>query len=116
MGPVRGLSILKVKSDYQSATDVVLRSCEVARSLDGVISWEMFGHPETGVFVLDESWESEDALVQYEQSITQAGLRPDLESNFTLDFDFALTQIENPQIVAMMKEFGSIQATAIASK
>ncbi len=76
----------------------------------------MFGDPETGVFVLDESWESEDALVQYEQSITQAGLRPDLESNFTLDFDFALTQIENPQIVAMMKEFGSIQATAIASK
>ena len=115
-GPVRGLTIIGVKTDFTEGTRVISRVADLARSFAGVLTWEVFGDEASGTLILISSYESEQAIAEWEDRVTEAGLRPHMAQNLEVLSDYALTPIETEGGLAAIRAGAWIQASLVASK
>lgn len=115
MSEVRLIAIGRVK-DYQATVDVVHTVAELAAELRGVLVWEAFIDEATGTLILNEMFASDAALAEYEETVSQRGLRPVIGAAMDLERLMVLSPIENPKINQTLDSLSAIRATKIASK
>lgn len=113
---VRGLTVIEITSDLEQGTSVISRIADLAGRFTGVLSWEVFGDEDSGTLLLISSYESEDAVAEWEDGVTQAGLRPDIAENLHVVADYALTPITGEPGLEAVRSGTWIQARLIASK
>lgn len=116
MAEVRLTATGRVK-DYRAAVDFFNRVSSVAAAIDGAVVWEAFADQDTGLFVVNETFTSEEAFVEYEDAVSHAysGL---LDINDVLEFERLIffSPIEDEGLNQTLDSMGRITVTPVASK
>lgn len=112
---IRTVATMKVH-DYDQMTEAVKQVRSIVDRLDGILTWEVHGNREAGVFYTYEVFESSKALLDYETAVTEAGLRPVLQEISELDRYFTFDPIDHPELQQMLAGIGSIPLEEVMSK
>jgi len=115
MTEVRLLAVGRVKN-YEAAVNVFRSVCNVAAAVDGAVVWETFADKETGLFVLNETFTSEEALVEYEEAVTSSGLRSAVGGALEFERLILLSPVENEALNQVFDSMGGIKVTPVTSK
>jgi quinol monooxygenase YgiN len=111
---IRTVATIKVH-DYDRLTEAVQQVRSIVDRLDGVLTWEVHGNREAGVFYMYEVFESSKALIDYETAVTEAGLRHVLQEFSELDRYFTLDPIDLAGLPQMLAGRGAIPLEEVAS-
>ncbi|MEX2551112.1 MAG: hypothetical protein WD638_12870 [Nitriliruptoraceae bacterium] len=112
--PIRTVATIKVH-DYDRLTEAVQQVRSIAGRLDGVLTWEVHGNREAGVFYMYEVFESSQALIDYETAVTEAGLRPVLQEISELERFFTFDPIDDAGLQQMLAGIGAIPLEEVSS-
>lgn len=115
MAEFRLQAMAKAK-DYQAAVAVLNRVSNVAAAIGGAVVWEAFANEDTGLVVLNETFASEEAFMEYEDAVTSGGLRPLVGEALEFESLILLTPIENERLNQTLDSMGGIRVTPVASK
>ena len=94
MAEVRIVGTGRLK-DYAGAIDVLKQVSIVAEAVDGAEVWEVFADEDTGFFVLNETFASEEAVLELKDAITSRGLRSAVAETMEFEQSILLSTIEN---------------------
>lgn len=111
---IRTVATMKVH-DYDQMTEAVQQVRSIVDRLDGILTWEVHGNREAGVFYTYEVFESSKALIDYETAVTEAGLRSVLQEISELDRYFTFDPIDHPGLQQMLAGIGSIPLEEVMS-
>lgn len=115
MSEVRLLVTGHVK-DYDSAVAVFKQVADTAAELEETLIWDFFADEDTGVLVLDETFDSENALAEYQDAVMSRGLQAALSEVSVIEHLMIIGTIENEQMNHMLESMGAIRITLLASK
>ncbi|MEN8042071.1 MAG: hypothetical protein ABFR95_11270 [Actinomycetota bacterium] len=115
MAEVRLLATGRVK-DYEAAVDVLGRVCDIAAAVSGAVVWEAFADEASGVFVLNETFASEEALVEYERAVDTGRLRPVIGEVMELERLVVFSAIEDEHLNQVIDSMGGIRVTPVVAK
>ena len=115
MAEVRLLAMGRVK-DYEAAVDIMNRVSNVAAAVEGAVVWEAFADEDSGFFVLNEAFASEEAFAEYEGAVDSGGLRPVVGEALEFERLILLSTVENEHLNQVFDSMGGIRVTPVASK
>jgi quinol monooxygenase YgiN len=111
---IRTVATMKVH-DYDRMTEAVRQVRSIVDRLDGILTWEIHGNREAGVFYTYEVFESSEALIDYETAVTEAGLRPVFQEISELDRYFTFDRIDHAGLQQMLAGIGAISLEEVTS-
>ncbi len=103
-------------TDYEVAVALFDRVSSVAAAVDGAAVWEAFADRETGLFVVNETFTSEEAFLQYEDAVRSSGYW--LSVGEVLDFERLIffSPISDEGVNRSLDSMGRITLKLVASK
>jgi len=112
---IRTVATMKVH-DYDQMTEAVQQVKSIVDGLDGILTWEVHGNRDAGVFYTYEVFKSSKAPIDYETAVTEAGVRSVLQEISELDRYFTFDPIDHPGLQQMLAGIGSIHLEEVMSK
>jgi hypothetical protein len=103
-------------TDYEVAVDLFARISSVAAAVDGAAVWEAFADRESGLFVVNETFTSEEAFLQYEDAVRSSGIW--LSVGEVLEFERLIffSPISDEETNRSLDAMGRITLGQVASK
>lgn len=103
-------------TDYEMAVDVFNRVSNVAAAVDGAAIWEAFADQDTGLFVVNETFTSEEAFIEYEDAVRSSGLWS--AAGEVLEFERLIffSPVEDEELNQALDSMGRITVTPVACK
>ena len=115
MAEVRLTSIGRTK-DFYAAVDVFNQVPKVAAAIDGAVVWEAFADHDTGPFVLNKTFASEEALVAYEDAVRSSAVWSNAGEVFEFERLILLSPVEDEGLDQVLDSKGRITVAPVASK
>lgn len=112
---VRHTATGRVK-DYETAIDLFKRVSNVAAAIDGAVVWEAFADQDTGLFVVNETFTSEEAFVEYEDAVRSSGLWSAVGEVLEFERLIFFSPVEDEGLNQTLNSMGRITVTPVASK
>lgn len=101
--------------DFEEFTDLARRVCAlVEEELPGTLHYECFADPATGRFLWDESYRDAQAYLEHLEKLTEAGVMEKVAELVDFDRVTVLTPVEDPQVRAVMEQFGAVELSPLA--
>jgi len=115
MAEVRLAATGRVK-DYETAIDVLRRVSGVAAAVDGAVVWEAFADQDSGLFVVNETFTSEAAFIEYEDAVTSSGLRSAVGEVLEVERLIFFSPVEDEGLNQVLDSMGRVTVTPVAFK
>lgn len=115
MTEVRIVGTARLK-DHQAAVEILNRVCDIASGVEGVKVWEAFADDESGLVYLNEWFDSEQSVLDYESAVDAEGLRPQVAEAMEFQQLIVLSPIEDERLKAAFDSLGAVTVRAVASK
>lgn len=115
MAEVRLTATGKV-TDYEAAVDMFNRISDVAAAVDGAVVWEAFADRETGFFVVNETFASEEAFIEYEDAVRSSGIWSAASEVLEFERLIFFSPVEDEGLNQALDSMGRITVTPVACK
>ena len=115
MAEVRLTATGRVK-DYEVAVDFFNRVSSVAAAIDGAVVWEGFADQDTGLFVVNETFTSGEAFVEYEDAVRSSGFWSAVGDVLEFERLIFFSPIEDEGLNQTLDSMGRVTVTPVASK
>lgn len=95
--------------DYDGAVEFLGRVARhVEENLPNTLTWDVFMDQTAGRLVMYEEFTDESALLEYEMSMTDHGLRQEIGKYAHLDRVLALGPLSDPGMLGMLGQMGGV--------
>jgi quinol monooxygenase YgiN len=95
--------------DYEGAVELLGRAIRhVEEHIPGTLAWDCYIDKTSGNMVWYEEFADEQALVDYEKSMTDHGFRQAIREYGSIEGLTVLGPVSDPELLAMLAEIGGI--------